>query len=156
MSKHANTNQIEIVNRKAKFTYQFLQEFEAGIMLTGTEIKSIRDGNVNLTDAYCMVVRDEVFIRSMYIAEYTQGSHNNHEPRRTRKLLMKKIEISKIQRRLKEKGQTLIPYKLYINERGLAKIQVALATGKKSFDKRHTIKEKDQKRDADRSIKNAF
>ena len=156
MSKHVNTNQIEIVNRKAKFTYQFLQEFEAGIMLTGTEIKSIRDGNVNLTDAYCIVVRDEVFIRNMYIAEYTQGSHNNHEPRRTRKLLMKKIEISKIQRRLKEKGQTLIPYKLYINERGLAKIQVALATGKKSFDKRHSIKEKDQKRDADRSIKNAF
>ena len=145
--------QIEIVNRKAKFLYHFVQSFEAGVMLSGTEIKSIRMGNANLTDAYCVVNKGEVFIKSMYISVYKQGGHHNHEPRRTRKLLLGKGEIKKITRRLQEKGQALIPYRLYINARGLAKLEIALASGKKSFDKRHSIKEKDQKRDLDRSMK---
>lgn len=141
---------IEIINRRATYEYQFVQEYEAGIVLTGTEIKSLRSGNANLNDAYCLIEGGELWIRSMYIAEYKHGTDNNHETRRTRKLLLKRPELRKLERRAKEKGFTIVPYKIWINERGFAKITIELATGKKSFDKRETIKEREDKRQLDR------
>jgi SsrA-binding protein len=140
---------IEIVNRRAAFEYHFEQEYDAGMMLTGTEIKSIRDGNVNMNDAYCLIERGELWVRSLYIAEYKHGTASNHEPRRNRKLLLRKPELRKLERRVKEKGLTIVPYKLFINDRGYAKLTIELASGKKSFDKRETIKERDNKRDLD-------
>ena len=148
--KEHKQKKIEIVNRKAEFEYHFLSEFEAGIMLTGTEIKSIRLGNVNLKDAYCFVKNGEVFVKSMFIAEYKFGSIHNHETRRTRKLLLKKQEIKKIDRRIREKGNTLVPYMLYLSDRGLAKLKIVLASGKQSYDKRASIKERESKRDLNR------
>lgn len=153
MGKKETTYEIEIINRKAKFQYIFEQTLEAGIQLTGTEVKSIRAGEVNLNDAYCHFDRGELYVRSMYIAEYKYGNVQNHETRRTRKLLLKKTELKKLERNLKEKGYTIVPYRLYVNERGLAKVEIALAKGKKSFDKRESIKAKDQKRDLERSWK---
>jgi SsrA-binding protein len=144
---------IEIVNRKAKFQYFFDLTMEAGIQLMGTEVKSIRRGEANLNDAYCVFQGGELYVMSMYIAEYKFGNQHNHETRRKRKLLLKRTELKKLERRTKEKGYTIIPYRLYINERGLAKLEIALARGKKSFDKRDSIKAKDQKRDLDRSLK---
>jgi SsrA-binding protein len=141
---------IDIVNRRAPYEYQFEQEFDAGIMLTGTEVKSIRAGNANLTDAWCIVEANELWVKSMFIAEYSHGTDHNHEPRRTRKLLLRKHEIKKLERKIKEKGYTIIPLRLYISERGFAKLRIALATGKKSFDKRQTIKDRDEKRTLDR------
>lgn len=140
----------EIVNRKAKFEYHFHQIMEAGLVLTGTEVKSLRAGNANLNDAYCTIKDGMIEIRSMYIAEYEQGNQFNHDPRRTRQLLLRKAEINKLDRRVKEKGMTLVPYRIYFNERGIAKIEIALAQGKKSYDKRESIKERDAKRDLDR------
>ncbi len=145
----------EIVNRKAKFEYHFLQEFEAGVVLKGTEVKSIKEGNANLSDAYCLMDKESnLIIKSMYIGEYDHGNQNNHETRRDRRLLLRKAELTKIDRRMKEKGLTLIPYKIYLSERGLIKIQLFLAQGKKSFDKRQTIKEREDKRKIDRIKKN--
>jgi len=143
----------EIVNRKAKFEFNFLQEHDAGIMLTGTEVKALRDGNANLSDAYCVIKEGELFILSLYIGEYDHGNIHNHETRRTRKLLMKKAEINKLERKVTEKGLTIVPYKLFFNERGIAKVGIALAQGKKTFDKRDSLKEKDMKRDLDRTLK---
>lgn len=140
----------EIVNRKAKFEYSFLQGFEAGIMLKGTEVKSLRAGNANLSDAYCLFVNGELFIKSLFIAEYDFGNINNHETRRDRKLLLKKSELKKIERRFTEKGLSVVPYKIFFSERGFAKVEVFLAQGKKEFDKRNTIKDKDMKRDMER------
>jgi len=148
--KENKNRKIEIVNRKAKFEYKFLSEFEAGIMLTGTEIKSIRAGEANLKEAYCLFLRGELFIRNMFIAEYKYGTHNNHEVRRDRKLLLKKQELKKLLRKVKEKGMTIVPYKLFISERGFAKIDIALATGKRQYDKRATMKDRDNKRELDR------
>ncbi|MDX1685702.1 MAG: SsrA-binding protein SmpB [Saprospiraceae bacterium] len=150
MSKDKKEYQVQIVNRKAKFLYHFDQTYEAGIKLTGTEIKSIRAGEANLNDAYCVFKRGELYVISLYIAEYKFGNEQNHETRRPRKLLLKRHELKKLERKLKEKGYTLIPYQLYVNERGLAKLEIALAKGKKSFDKRESIKKKDQKRDMER------
>ena len=144
------TNTKEIINRKAKYEYQFLQTFEAGMMLKGTEVKSLRNGEGNLNDAYCMVINGEVFIKSMYIAEYAYGNINNHETRRDRKLLLKKSEIKKLDKKIKEKGFTLVPYKIFFSDRGYIKIEIHLAQGKKSYDKRDSIKQKDNKRDLDR------
>jgi SsrA-binding protein len=141
---------VEIVNRRASFEYHFEQEYEAGIMLTGTEIKSIRAGNANLSDAYCLFENGELWMRNCYIALYELGTDNNHEARRSRKLLLRKPELRKLERRVKEKGFTLIPYKMYITERGFAKLSVELAVGKKSYDKRQTIKDRDDKRTLDR------
>jgi len=147
-------NLIEILNKKATFQYFLLDHFTAGIMLTGTEIKSIRQGKATMSDAYCMLTKKgEAFIKNMHIAEYKYGSINNHEPKRARKLLLKKNELKKIDSKLKEKGYTLIPVKLFVNEEGKAKLEVALSKGKKSFDKRDSIKQKDQKRELDRSFK---
>ncbi|MCB0531535.1 MAG: SsrA-binding protein SmpB [Lewinellaceae bacterium] len=148
-------SKIEVKNRRASFEYQFLQEYEAGLVLTGTEIKSVRAGNVNLNDAYCAFENDELWVRNMYIAEYEYGTNQNHEARRNRKLLLRKTELRKLARRVREKGHTIIPYKLYLNERGIAKLLIELATGKKSYDKRETIKQRDDKRQLDR-LKKAY
>lgn len=141
---------IEIVNRRASFEFHFIDVVEAGVVLLGTEIKSIRQGNVNLRDAYCLFKNGELFIHSMFIAPYSHGNQFNHEARRTRKLLLKRSELKKLEKKVKEKGYTIVPYKLYITERGFAKVEIALAQGKKNYDKRDSIKEKDLKRDLDR------
>ncbi len=146
----SKTSKIEVKNRRASFEYQFLQEYEAGLVLMGTEIKSIRLGNVNLNDAYCLFENDELWVRNMYIAEYERGTTKNHETRRNRKLLLRKAELNKLARRVREKGYTIIPYKLFINERGFVKLVIELATGKKSYDKRESIKQRDDKRSLDR------
>ena len=140
----------EIINRRAKFEYHFVQEFEAGIVLTGTEVKSIRAGNANLTDAYCVFLGDHLWVKNMYIAEYDLGTIYNHETRRDRILLLKKAELKKIRRRMDEKGMTLIPYKMYFSDRDFVKVQIILAQGKKMYDKREDLKEKDVKRELDR------
>ena len=141
---------VEIVNRKASFEYYFVQEYDAGMMLTGTEIKSIRAGNANLSDAWCLIENGELWVKSLFIAEYSHGTDNNHETRRSRKLLLRRSEITKLEKKGKEKGFTIIPIRLFISERGFAKLRIALATGKKTFDKRETIKERDGKRELDR------
>ena len=139
---------IEIINRKAKFEYHFLAQFEMGIILTGTEIKSVRLGEVNLKDAYCLFTKEgELIIKSMFIAEYKFGNQNNHETRRDRKLLLRKPELRKLQKKVKEKGFSIVPYRMYIGERGFAKMEIVLGQGKKSYDKRDTIKQRDNKRE---------
>ncbi|MBL7776139.1 MAG: SsrA-binding protein SmpB [Saprospiraceae bacterium] len=150
-------SKIEVTNRRAVYEYHFVQEYEAGMLLTGTEIKSVRAGNVNLNDAYCLFENGELWVRNLYIAEYEYGTNQNHETRRHRKLLLRKAELRKLDRRVREKGFTIIPYKLYLSERGLAKLRIVLATGKKAYDKRETIKQRDDKRALDRikkSIRN--
>lgn len=142
-----NTKKIEIVNRRAAFEYHFEKEYEAGLVLFGTEIKSIREGNVNLNDSYCSFENGELWVHNMHIAEYSFGTVNRHEVRRTRKLLLRRDELRKLDRRVREKGATIVPYKLSVNERGLAKLIIELAVGKKEFDKRATIQERDDKRD---------
>ena len=141
---------IEIINRKAKFEYHFLAEIETGIKLMGTEIKSIRNGEVNLKDAYCLFKKGELWVKSMYIAEYKYGNQNNHETRRDRKLLLRKPELRKLEKKVKEKGFSIVPYRLYISERGFAKVEIILGQGKKSYDKRDAIKQRENKRDLDR------
>jgi SsrA-binding protein len=143
---------IEILNRKASFEYFFLDKFIAGIQLSGTEIKSIRLGDANLNDAYCYVHNNEVLVRGMHIAEYSEGTYYNHEPKRDRKLLLNKKEIVKIAKALDDHGVTIIPIKLFISEKGWAKLEISIAKGKKTFDKRDTIKERDIKRAFDRGM----
>ena len=138
--------ELNIKNKKASFEYAFLEKYSAGIQLTGTEIKSIRDGKVNFTDSFCVIDNGEIFIKNLHIAQYTEGSYNNHEPKRTRKLLLTKKEIRKLSVKMKEKGLTIVPLRMFINERGFAKLDIALAKGKKSYDKRADLKEKDIQR----------
>lgn len=156
MSKEKKKPRIEIIKRKAKFEFHFLQMYEAGIILTGTEIKSLRLGNANLNDAYCFFLKGELFIKSLFIAQYKFGNQNNHEERRLRKLLLKRQELKKLEKRVKEKGFTIVPYRMYITDRGFAKVEIALAKGKTSFDKRHSIKDKDLKREMDRSKRGKY
>lgn len=144
---------IEIKNRKASFDYEILDTYTAGIVLTGTEIKSLRMGKASLVDCFCYMHRGEIFIKGMNIAEYYWGTYNNHVPKRDRKLLLNKKEISKIGRATQDKGVTVVGLKLFINDRGLAKIIIGVAKGRKSYDKREYIKEKDVKRDLDRNYK---
>ncbi|MCK4677379.1 MAG: SsrA-binding protein SmpB [Bacteroidales bacterium] len=144
-------NGIVIKNKKASFEYFLLELFTAGIQLTGTEIKSIRLGKVSLREAYCTFINDELFVRSMHIAEYKYGTHYNHDPKRDRKLLLNKRELKKLSTKVREKGLTIVPVKLFINERGLAKLNIALAKGKHFFDKRESLKKKETKREIDRS-----
>ncbi len=151
--KKTKAYDLEIVNRKADFEYKFLDTVEAGIVLQGTEIKSIREGNANLRDAYCFFRKGELYIKSLFIGEYKHGNLFNHEPRRLRKLLLKRNQLRKLEKQIKERGYTIVPVRLYINERGIAKIEVALAQGKKVYDKRESIKQKDIKRDLDRMKK---
>jgi len=150
MAKESIEKNIEIKNRRASFEYFFLEKFSAGVMLMGTEIKSIRQGKVNLTDAYCLFLNEELYIRQMNISKYNEGTHYNHEPLRDRKLLLTKKEIKKLQNKLKDQGLTIVPTRMYISDRGFAKIDIALAKGKKLYDKRDTIKEKDVKRSMER------
>lgn len=144
------TADINIKNRKAEFEYHLLSTFTAGIVLTGTEIKSIRAGKVNLTDSYCSFINGELWAHNIHISEYANGSYNNHEPKRDRKLLLNKKELKKLQSKLNDRGMTIIPTRMWINENGYAKLDIALARGKKMFDKRDSIKEKDQRRAAAR------
>ncbi len=141
---------IQIKNKRARHEY-FLEDFmTAGLVLTGTEIKSIREGKATITDAYCAFENNELYVKEMHIAEYTYGSYNNHGSKRDRKLLLQYRELKKLQTKTKEKGFTLIPTMLFINDKGLAKLEIALAKGKHFYDKRETLKEKDNQREIDR------
>jgi len=143
---------ISIKNKRASHEYFLIQEFTAGIQLTGTEIKSIRDGKVSISDAYCSFTGQELFVRNMHIAEYVLGTHYNHEPKRDRKLLLTKRELKKLNVKVKERGYTIIPTLLFINEKGFAKLTIALARGKHSYDKRETLKQKDIQREIDKHV----
>ena len=142
---------VNIKNKRASFEYFFIDTYSAGMVLTGTEIKSIRQGKVNFQDAYCLFMDDELYVRSLHISPYTEGTHYNHDPIRDRKLLMTKRELRKLAENLKDQGLTIIPTRLFTNERGLAKMEIALAKGKKLYDKRESIKERDIKRETDRA-----
>lgn len=144
---------ITIKNKRATFDYEILDRFTAGIQLFGTEIKSIRDGKASLTETYCTFLGNELWVKNMNISTYFFGTYNNHEPRRDRKLLLTKRELNKLMRATKESGLTIVPIKMFINEKGLAKLDVGLARGKKTYDKRQTLKEKDDKREMDRAFK---
>ena len=146
-------SQADIKNKRASFEFEFLDDFTAGIVLTGTEIKSIRNGKASITEAFCVLKKGELLIRNMYVAEYDAGSYNNHEPKRDRKLLLNRTELKKLQRKLKDKGLTVIASKLFVNEKGLAKLRIHLAKGKKLHDKRQDLKSKDTKRDMERAMK---
>ena len=150
----ANTSaNINIRNKRATFDYEIIDTYNAGIVLTGTEIKSIRQGKASLVDTYCFFMKGELWVKNMHIAEYFYGSYNNHLARRDRKLLLTKKELRKLQRTSDEPGFTIVPTRIFINERGLAKVVVALAKGKKEYDKRQTLKEKEDKRMIDRMFK---
>lgn len=143
-------NDINIRNKKASFEYTFIDKYVAGIVLTGSEIKSIRLGKVNLQDAYCTFLNGELYVKELHISPYAMSKEINHEPKRERKLLLNKRELRKLETKNKEKGLTIIPIRIFLNERGLAKLEIALAKGKKLFDKREDIKKKDMKRELDR------
>ena len=149
----AQQNNIVIKNKKASFDYEFIETFVAGIVLTGTEIKSLRLGKASLVDTYCTFVKRELWVKNMNISEYFYGTYNNHSARRDRKLLLNRKELNKIERLSKDTGFTIIPTKMFINEKGLAKIVIAVAKGKKSYDKRQSLREKDDKRAMDRAFK---
>jgi SsrA-binding protein len=146
------SNRINIENRRAKFDYEFIERFTAGIVLKGTEIKSIREGKAGLADSYCYIVNNELFIKNMHITEYSEASFYNHTPLRERKLLLTKLEINKLQKKVKDSGLTIIPVKLYISDKGFAKLDIALAKGKKQFDKREAIKKRDTERETNRKF----
>ncbi|MBD5256938.1 MAG: SsrA-binding protein SmpB [Bacteroides sp.] len=137
---------INIKNRRARFDYEISDTFTAGLVLTGTEIKSLRQGKGSLTDSFCYVNNGELWVKNMYIAEYFYGSYNNHSARRDRKLLLNKKEIAKIAKSGKEAGYTIVPLRVFINERGLAKMVIGIGRGKKEYDKRQSIKDRDDKR----------
>ncbi|MGQ9620593.1 MAG: SsrA-binding protein SmpB [Bacteroidales bacterium] len=141
---------IVIKNKKATFDYEVIDRFIAGIVLTGTEIKSIREGRAALTDSYCQFRNSELYIKGMHVAEYTFGNIRNHDPLRERKLLLTRRELRRLEKKVKEAGFTLIVTKIFINEKGLAKAEIALAKGRKEYDKRETIKRKDAAREMER------
>jgi SsrA-binding protein len=144
-------DKIQIKNKKAYYEYLIIDKYTAGLQLTGTEIKSIRLGKVSLSDSYCSFKGDELFVINMHIAEYAFGTHYNHEPKRDRKLLLTKRELKKLTIKVKEKGFTIIPTFLFVNDKGLAKIEIAVAKGKKLYDKRETLKTKDSIREIERN-----
>lgn len=148
-----HSKSVEIQNKKVLFEYNLLDRYEAGIILKGTEIKSIRSSHANLKDAFCYFKDGELYIKNLHISPYEFGNLVNHDALSLRKLLLKKRELYKLQTKVKERGLTIIPVRIFINERGFAKIEIALARGKKSFDKRESIKQKDAKRDMDRNYK---
>jgi SsrA-binding protein len=149
----AQQNNIVIKNKKASFDYEFIETFVAGLVLTGTEIKSIRLGKVSLVDTYCTPISGELWVKNMNISEYFYGTYNNHATRRDRKLLLNRKELNKIERLSRDTGFTIIPTKLFLNEKGRAKLVIAVAKGKKTYDKRQTLREKDDKRAMDRAFK---
>ncbi len=139
-------SEVNIKNRRANFDYAISETFTAGIVLTGTEIKSIRQGKASLVDTFCYVNSGEVWIKNMYVAEYFYGTYNNHQIRRDRKLLLSRKEINKLQKASKENGMTIVPLRIFINDRGLAKVVIGLGRGQKEYDKRQSIKEREDKR----------
>jgi SsrA-binding protein len=149
----SDQQQISIKNRRASFEYAFLEKFIAGIQLRGSEIKALRLGKANISDAYCVIEKSELWVRNMQIEEYAQASYNNHKPKRDRKLLLNKSELKKIESKLSDKGIAVVPITLFINEKGLAKLEIALAKGKKVHDKREDIKKRDIQREIGRMIK---
>lgn len=146
------TNSVSIQNRRANFEYHIIDKYEAGIVLTGSEIKSIRESKANINDAYCHFKNNELFIKNMHISPYGSG-FGTHEPTRERKLLLHKNELRKLRRAVQEDGMTIVPLKLYIHQKGLAKLQIALAKGKKLYDKRESIKKRDTERELNRKFK---
>ncbi|MDR1755399.1 MAG: SsrA-binding protein SmpB [Culturomica sp.] len=144
------SSDINIRNKRASFDYEFIEEFNAGIVLTGTEIKSIRAGKASLVDSYCYFSRGELWVRGIHIAEYRLGTYYNHEEKRERKLLLTRQELRKWERKVKESGLTIVPVKLFLTDKGWAKLRIALAKGKKEFDKRESLKLKDAKREMER------
>ncbi len=146
---------IHIKNRKAKFNYEFLEKFTAGIVLKGTEIKSLREGKASIAESFCEFQDGELFVINMNVEEYSHASHFNHAPKSERKLLLNKRELKKLEKEVRNSGLTIIPLELFINEKGLAKLEIALSRGKKEYDKRETMKERDTKRDLNR-IKKSF
>lgn len=144
---------VNIRNRRAFFDYTILDRYIAGIQLYGTEIKSIRESKASLVDTYCMFIGNELWVKGMYIAQYRFGSYANHELRRDRKLLLQRKELRKLERQTKESGKTIIPLRLFINEKGLAKMEIGLCQGKHEYDKRQSIKEKEDKRELSRLMK---
>ncbi len=148
--KERFAKKIDIRNRRASFEYSFLDTYVAGLVLSGTEIKSIREGRINLQDSFCLFLNNELYARQLHISPYEQGTHYNHNPVRDRKLLLNKKELKRLELELKNQGLTIIPTRLFINDWGFAKIEIALAKGKKLYDKREDIKQKDIKRDLDR------
>ena len=141
-------------NKKAYFNYEFIKTYTAGIILTGTEIKSIRLGKCSLVDTYCYIINNEIWMKNSYVAEYQNKGYVNHEERRDRKLLLNKSEIIKLRKEVETPGLTIIPIKMFINENSLCKVEIALCKGKKEYDKRETLKTKDAKREIDRILKN--
>lgn len=152
MNKIQNT--VNIKNKRAKFEYTILDTFVAGIQLGGTEIKSIRLGKASIAEAFCVIENNEVFIRNMFINEYSNASFYQHKPKADRKLLLNRQEINKLAKKVETKGFTIVPLRMFINEKGLAKLEIALAQGKNIHDKRQTLKDKDDKRALDRVMKN--
>ncbi len=151
MAKDEKPSFINIKNRRASHEYSFLAKYDAGVMLQGTEIKSIREGNVNLTDGYCLFHTDgSLWIHAIRIAPYSLGTYNNHDAMRERKLLLQKRELKQLRGKMIDQGLTIIPLRLFVTDRGFAKIEIALAQGKKLYDKRNDLKEKAQKRDMER------
>ena len=144
---------VQIKNRKASFEYFFIEEFTAGIVLTGTEIKSIRAGKASLVDTYCTIIRGELWVKGMSISPYFYGSYNNHEQKRDRKLLLTRREINRLESATKQTGYTIVPTLVFIDDHGRAKVDIALCKGKKAFDKRQTLKEKEDRREMDRAMK---
>ena len=147
------TNNINIKNRKATFDYEIIETFTAGIVLTGTEIKSLRLGKAGLTDTYCLTENRELWLKNMYIAEYSYGSYNNHTTHRDRKLLLNRKELNRIAKASEQPGYSVVPLRIFINEKGLAKVVIAIARGKKAYDKRQSIRERDDKRALSRMLK---
>ena len=147
---------INIKNKRAEFDYLLMDKYTAGLVLTGTEIKSIRKGKASLVDTYCYVIQGEVWVKNMYIAQYEQGSYNNQMERRDRKLLLNRKEIRKIQQTVKSPGFSIVPTLLFVDEKGLAKLDIHIARGKKEYDKRETLKEKEDRRSIDRQFKKNY
>ena len=148
-------NKVNILNKKARFEYEILDKYTAGIVLTGTEIKSIRNSKASIAESFCEFNESgELFIINMTIEEYAWGTHYNHKPKASRKLLLNKRELKKLEKEVKNVGLTIVPLKLFINEKGYAKLEIALAKGKKLYDKRETMKDRDNKRQLDRVKKN--
>lgn len=146
-------NDINIRNKRASFDYEFIEEYNAGLILTGTEIKSVRAGKASLVDSYCYFDKGELWVKGIHIAEYRLGTYYNHEEKRERKLLLTRKELRKWERKVKESGLTIIPVKMFLTEKGWAKLHIALARGKKEYDKRESLKLKDAKKDMDRAMK---
>jgi SsrA-binding protein len=144
---------INILNKRAKFDYEFLAKYDAGIVLTGTEIKSLRMGKASIAEAFCEFSNHELFLINSNIEEYLYGNHYNHKAKSERKLLLTKRELKKLEKDIQNVGLTIVPLRLYINEKGYAKVEITLAKGKKTYDKRDTIKDRDVKRDIDRAKK---